>query len=144
MPSTFAVGRPKRRRPAGKRRPSGPARNGRRASANRPRPNDGGKIAERFGRAQYQEFVTRFLHDRQAAEEVERFAERLAQLMQSHHDKVKPAPKFATLEALNRWYQEHKLAIMKNAPPELLGDHLLNLDRRYDELSRRMIEETNL
>jgi molybdopterin converting factor small subunit len=99
------------------------------------------EISERFGREQFESYVTQYLNDKQTADYVEERAQQLKQLIQQHLEKVDPTPKVTTLAELRRWFEERKAEIEAQPDERLQRNLMARLQRRYADLATQLLEE---
>lgn len=99
------------------------------------------EIAERYPRAEFDQFVREYLRDDLSAATVAQHGARLLELIRQHVEKQQPSFPFPTLTALATWHEEQLRQI------ELVSDALLQrhlrvlLAERYAELTQRYFEE---
>jgi hypothetical protein len=99
------------------------------------------EIEPRFPRSKFDDFVGKFLSDRQSAEDVETHAEQLRVLIDAHMKKADPGPRLKTLQELDDWYRDQKSQIDALPDGSLKGSLYAMLEASRAEFSFRVMEE---
>ena len=100
------------------------------------------KLDGRFEQNQMNEYLRTYMRDDQPPEDVERRGEELVRTLQQHLESVEPPSQKRSLEDLAMWFAEQQERI--NALPlddKIKRIHLAELNGRYAELSRQLLED---
>jgi len=100
------------------------------------------KLGGRFTQENLDHFIATYMGDDQPPDAVERRAAELLQLLQEHAAAADPPEEKQTLDALARWYlaqKEHIQSLPLDDRAKRL--HIVELTRRYNELSARLVEK---
>ena len=99
------------------------------------------EIESRFPRAKFDDFVAKYLSDRQPPEDVEYHADQLRALLDSHVKKAEPRSRFKSLRDLADWYREQQAHVRSaDLDPEATEVLLINLEIQYEQLLRQFIQ----
>ena len=99
------------------------------------------EIESRFPRSKFDDFVAKYLSDRESPEEVEAHAEQLRTILDTHVKKADPRSRFKNLRDLTNWYEEQKTQIDLLPEGSLKGSLFALLHARHAELSFQVLEE---
>lgn len=99
------------------------------------------EVEIRFPRSKFDDFVAKYLSDRELPEDVEAHAEQLRTLMDSHVKKSDPRSRFKSLRDLTDWYRDQKAQIDLLSEGSLKASLLALLHARHSELSMQLLEE---
>jgi hypothetical protein len=100
------------------------------------------KLGGRFTQENLDHFVAAYMGDDQPPDAVERRAAELLQVLQEHAAAADPPEEKQTLDALARWFlaqKEHIQSLPLDDRAKRL--HIVELTRRYNELSARLVEK---
>jgi len=100
------------------------------------------EIRDRFGRAEFDAFIEKFMGETETPDVIEARGKQLQKLIRDHHDRVHPPEQFHSLEELARWYSEQKKHI-EALPVEkrFMQDYLVQLNERYSDLTQKVLEK---
>ena len=99
------------------------------------------EISERFSRQDLERFMTTYMGDDHAAEDVERRGEELCKVMADYRQPPKPEKKKRTIKELAEWYvRERELIDALPLDEELKQEHAAALDMRYAELTQELLQ----
>jgi hypothetical protein len=99
------------------------------------------KLGNRFTRDMFDKYVTDFMGDQHAAEDVERRGHELIAILDKHVQELQPPKETKTVEDLARWFQEQRERIESLPLDERTKKtHMVNLNERYAELTAKLLE----
>jgi hypothetical protein len=100
------------------------------------------KLGGRFTQQNLDHFTATYMGDDQPPDAVERHGAELLHLLQEHAATADPSEEKQTLDTLARWYLVQKENIESLPLDERAKRlHLVELTRRYNELSARLVEK---
>lgn len=98
------------------------------------------EIRDRFPKADFDDFVSKYLNDKQGPEDVERRAEQLKAIIEQHRRKIDPPKKKMSLADLAQWFLKEKAEIdavpLSDEDKEAL---VAQLEARYAKLQEKHI-----
>ena len=99
------------------------------------------KLGNRFTKEMFDKYVTDFMGDQHAPEDVERHGQELVSILEKHLQEIQPPKETRSVQDLARWYQEQKDDI-ESLPVDARTKrtHLVNLNERYTELTAKLLE----
>ncbi len=99
------------------------------------------EIGKRFTRPMFDDYMRKYMGDGRDPDEVEERAAQLEALLQEHVERVRPAPKFRSLEDIARWFEEQKRQLAGLPDDRVRQTLLAKLKARYTELTTAFLEE---
>jgi hypothetical protein len=99
------------------------------------------EIGKRFTRQMLDDYLRKYMGNDRDPEEVEEWAAQLEALLLGHVERVKPTPKFRSLEDIARWFEEQKRQLHSLPDDRLRQTLLAKLKARYTELTTEFLEE---
>ncbi len=99
------------------------------------------KLGNRFTREMFDKYVSDFMGDQHAPEDVERRGQEVLSILERHVQEIQPPKETKSVEDLARWYQEQKDRIESlpmNARTK--RTQLVDLNERYTELTTKLLE----
>jgi hypothetical protein len=101
-------------------------------------------IGGRLRKAALDDFIKRHMGDERTPEYVEQRSQQLKGIIQQHLDRVRPSPKFTSIEEVARWFREQKQSIEAlDVDDRVKKVHLAELSERYAEMTSRLMEEAH-
>jgi hypothetical protein len=101
-------------------------------------------IQPRFTRKMLDDFMRKYMQEREGAGIVEKRADELCAIMERHREILKGKSQPMTIDQLATWFLDEKKRIEALAiDDELKDDHLAHLHIRYAELSQQILEKLN-
>lgn len=99
-------------------------------------------LGTRFPKESFDDYLRRYLSDGHAAEDVERRAAQLQDIIHRHVEGADAPPKHLSIEALNAWYQKTKETIERQSVEKKFRDvQTASLNQRYMQLMQELMEE---
>lgn len=98
------------------------------------------ELRDRFPKAEFEEFVARYMNDRQPPDDVERRAEELKGVIRQHSERIEPPKKKMRLADIAEWFLKEKAQIDATPLAEEDKEALVaHLEARYAKLQETYI-----
>jgi hypothetical protein len=99
-------------------------------------------IGRRYPRSSLDEFMNLYMQDDRPPQQVEERARQLQGIIREHLERVRPTPKFTSIEDIARWFLEQKQTIEAlDLEDRDRRVHLALLRERYSELTTEKMEK---
>ena len=99
------------------------------------------EIGNRFSKADFTAFVSKYMTDSFPPEQVEERAVQLKAIIQQHQEKIVPAQKFRSMQDLAVWFEQQKSQLEAISDVRMRSTLLVQLKERYSELTTQMLSE---
>jgi hypothetical protein len=100
-------------------------------------------IGDRFPRKLFEDFLSRYLGEQHAPEDVEEYSRQLEAILQQHAGPGPGQEHFGNVTELTKWFvSEQRRILALDLTEELKKSQLLGLNQRYNRLAEHLLEES--